>query len=403
MPINAVIRNKRKELELTQEQIADYLGVSTPAVNKWEKGASYPDISLLPPLARILKIDLNTLLCFEESLSTKEILQFSNEIATCIEKNGYESGFQMANEKIKEYPNCAELIENLGLLLEGMLLFYGKELEKKEFYEEQILALYERAAKGDNEKSRNKALYMLASKYIQKKEYEKAQELLDLMPEHSALDKKILQASLFRQQEKLTESAEILDRKLLNGINEIQSIILSLLDVELALGNDKKAEKLSNGLTELARQFELWDYSLYVAPLQIAMKKKNVQESLDILKSLLETITHPWDLQDTTLYNHIFSSNEKDGNEKLELDKKLQLGDKMRSVEKQQAVEKPSKEKLYSTDKQDAKKRKANYFYSKLLSTTLTHLENSPDAEFLRSNDEFVGLMKEYWKKCDAE
>lgn len=40
MPTNCVIREKRKELGLTQEQVAGYLGVSTPAVNKWEKGDS---------------------------------------------------------------------------------------------------------------------------------------------------------------------------------------------------------------------------------------------------------------------------------------------------------------------------------------------------------------------------
>ena len=59
MKINEVIREKRKELFLTQEQIAERLGVSTPAVNKWEKGITYPDITLLPALARLLKIDLN--------------------------------------------------------------------------------------------------------------------------------------------------------------------------------------------------------------------------------------------------------------------------------------------------------------------------------------------------------
>lgn len=40
MKINQIIRQKRKELSLTQEQIAEFLGVSTPAVNKWEKGGS---------------------------------------------------------------------------------------------------------------------------------------------------------------------------------------------------------------------------------------------------------------------------------------------------------------------------------------------------------------------------
>lgn len=41
MKINEMIREKRKELCLTQQQVADYLGVSTPAVNKWEKGVSH--------------------------------------------------------------------------------------------------------------------------------------------------------------------------------------------------------------------------------------------------------------------------------------------------------------------------------------------------------------------------
>ena len=69
MKINQIIRQRRRELSLTQEQVAAYLGVSTPAVNKWEKGSTYPDITLLPALARLLRTDLNTLLSFQEDLS----------------------------------------------------------------------------------------------------------------------------------------------------------------------------------------------------------------------------------------------------------------------------------------------------------------------------------------------
>ncbi len=47
MQINEQIREKRKNIGLTQEQVANYPGVSTPAVNKWERGNTYPDISLL--------------------------------------------------------------------------------------------------------------------------------------------------------------------------------------------------------------------------------------------------------------------------------------------------------------------------------------------------------------------
>lgn len=56
MTIGEVIREKRKELELTQEQVAQRLGISAPAVNKWERGSTYPDITILPALARLLKI-----------------------------------------------------------------------------------------------------------------------------------------------------------------------------------------------------------------------------------------------------------------------------------------------------------------------------------------------------------
>ena len=61
MKINDIIKKKRITLGMTQEQVADYLGVLTPAVNKWEKGGCYHDITLLPALARLLKVDLNRL------------------------------------------------------------------------------------------------------------------------------------------------------------------------------------------------------------------------------------------------------------------------------------------------------------------------------------------------------
>ena len=50
MKINQIIKEKRKHLGLTQENIAEYLGVSTPAVSKWENRLTflfYPTISLI--------------------------------------------------------------------------------------------------------------------------------------------------------------------------------------------------------------------------------------------------------------------------------------------------------------------------------------------------------------------
>ena len=76
MKINEIIKEKRLALGYTQEQLAKFLNLTTPAVNKWERGISYPDITILPALARILKTDLNTLLSFKDDLSDYEVVVF---------------------------------------------------------------------------------------------------------------------------------------------------------------------------------------------------------------------------------------------------------------------------------------------------------------------------------------
>lgn len=152
MPINTVIREKRKELGYTQEQVAAYLNVSAPAVNKWEKGTSYPDIALLPSLARLLKVDLNTLLCFQEGLSHQEIYHFSDEAAKRMQSEGIEAGFELMERRIREYPHCAELIHTFALLLDGTLMMSELTAERKKCYENTLLSWYRRVADSEERK-----------------------------------------------------------------------------------------------------------------------------------------------------------------------------------------------------------------------------------------------------------
>ena len=61
----ALIAARRKALGLTQKQLAERLLVSDKAVSKWEVGASYPEVTLLPPLAAILGLTVDELLAGE--------------------------------------------------------------------------------------------------------------------------------------------------------------------------------------------------------------------------------------------------------------------------------------------------------------------------------------------------
>lgn len=58
----ALIAQRRKALGLTQKQLAERLLISDKAVSKWEVGASYPEVTLLPALAQILGLTVDELL-----------------------------------------------------------------------------------------------------------------------------------------------------------------------------------------------------------------------------------------------------------------------------------------------------------------------------------------------------
>ena len=64
--IGSRIAQKRKDLGLTQEELAQQLGVSSQAVSKWENDISCPDISLLPSLAKVLCCTTDALLSGKE-------------------------------------------------------------------------------------------------------------------------------------------------------------------------------------------------------------------------------------------------------------------------------------------------------------------------------------------------
>ena len=64
LKIGEVIKAKRKECELTQEELATLLGVTKAAVSKWETAESYPDVTLLPKIAEQFHITMDELFCF---------------------------------------------------------------------------------------------------------------------------------------------------------------------------------------------------------------------------------------------------------------------------------------------------------------------------------------------------
>lgn len=64
--IGKFIASSRKKQNLTQEQLAEQLGITKNAVSKWERGLCLMDMSLLEPLSKILKVTVNEILAGEK-------------------------------------------------------------------------------------------------------------------------------------------------------------------------------------------------------------------------------------------------------------------------------------------------------------------------------------------------
>ena len=67
------IKKLRKERNLTQECLADILGVSFQAVSKWERGESYPDIKMLPEIAEFFNVTIDELLGTDKTQREQKI------------------------------------------------------------------------------------------------------------------------------------------------------------------------------------------------------------------------------------------------------------------------------------------------------------------------------------------
>ena len=79
MNIGKIITDRRKALGLTQQALAEKLKISFQAISKWENGISYPDITILPVLAAVLDVSIDSLLGYPSQSLTDYDERYSGD------------------------------------------------------------------------------------------------------------------------------------------------------------------------------------------------------------------------------------------------------------------------------------------------------------------------------------
>lgn len=117
MNIGPIITEKRKEKKITQQELADFIGVSKASVSKWETGQTYPDITSLPMLAAYFNVSIDSLLGYESQLDPKEIQHIYASLKGAFETKPAEDVLVSIRSFIRRYYSCYPFILQMGLLI----------------------------------------------------------------------------------------------------------------------------------------------------------------------------------------------------------------------------------------------------------------------------------------------
>lgn len=170
------IKKLRKAHSLTQEQMAEALGVTVGAVYKWEAGLSVPEIKLIMEIADLFEISVDTLLGYEQQNGNVE--NRIQRIKQCIVEKDFEEGISEAEKALQKYPN------NFNVTYAGAMIYMLKFSEEKcedamlksnELFEKAISLLYQNT---DGSISEATILNHMASNYLAVGDVEKGLEIL---------------------------------------------------------------------------------------------------------------------------------------------------------------------------------------------------------------------------------
>ena len=127
MSIGSTIKKLRRERNMTQEQLAEYLGITANAVSQWECDKTAPDISQLPVLAGLFSTTIDTLLEYDDAAQKEDIERFFRRIREELPNDDMESRLRLGREYIAKYPKNYDIAHEMCWII----YWSGKEIRQE--------------------------------------------------------------------------------------------------------------------------------------------------------------------------------------------------------------------------------------------------------------------------------
>jgi transcriptional regulator with XRE-family HTH domain len=219
MNIGEIIKKLRKQKDMTQEQLAEYLNISPQAISRWEINSTLPDITLIPMLANIFDVTTDMLLGVDIDAKEKRIEAIVKEVTNHLFKRQYVEAEKMLRTALKEYPNSYKLMDKLAEVLYTNADYY----DNKNGNEEEIITLGEKIlAECTDDNLRYLSIERLCNAYASMGETEKSASFAKKMPNTSA--RKMITAS-FKGTKKYNHIQEQIAHDAFDVVNSIAMLM----------------------------------------------------------------------------------------------------------------------------------------------------------------------------------
>lgn len=210
MSIGTTIKKLRRERDMTQEQLAEYLGITANAVSQWECDRTTPDISQLPLLVRIFNVSADELLEINLANKEQEIEQLHNQIYELSQTGQTKEAFELAKKAHKQYPDNYDLMYAYASHFCYIVRDNSYTVEEKETFQTECIKLLEHIITGCTEEYlRQNARSSLCFMYMDLGLFEKAESIAEQFP-NIVNSREFIKAGLYSGNKGITETKTLL-------------------------------------------------------------------------------------------------------------------------------------------------------------------------------------------------
>lgn len=126
----------RKERKVTQEQLAEFIGVTKASVSKWETGQSIPDVVILPKLAAFFDRSIDEILGYEPALSKEQIAKIYLDLCREFAEADFSQTMEKSRQLVRQYYACYPFLYQMVLLwVNHWMLAETVEVQQEILYE----------------------------------------------------------------------------------------------------------------------------------------------------------------------------------------------------------------------------------------------------------------------------